>query len=134
MPSKPSSTAAPTPKTMPQSLPAMSDSLPETESNDPTIADLRNEIRGYAKARERFLMEAFPEVYQKMVRDGTLAEHLQDVGEEAALQFQTMVQQTRAKVIASDLPPLEVERILKSQAPLQANEIVLNNVVYVQPQ
>lgn len=134
MPSKPSSTAAPTPKTKPPSLPAMSDTLPETESNDPTIAELRNEIRGYAKARERFLMEAFPKVYQRMVKDGTLAEHLQEIGEEAALQFETMVGQTRAKVLASDLPSQEIERILKSQAPLQANEIVMHDIVLVPPQ
>lgn len=124
MPSKPSSTAELLPKTMPPSSQAMPQPSPEPESSALMNAAIESEITGYAKARERFLMEAFPKVYQRMEKDHTLGDHLQETGETAAVLFQNLFVEMTQKLRSQNLPHLELVAELKA-VPLKANEIVL---------
>lgn len=92
----------------------------------------QSEITAFGKARERFLMEAFPEVYKKMKADGSLEAHLKDVGEEAQTLFNSTVAQIRSKAHKDNLPFLELAKTLQ-QAPVIASELVMHDVILTPP-
>ena len=88
---------------------------------------------GYAKARERFLREAFPEVLKAMEKAGTLGDHLEETAFEAEQLFETIVGDIRAQTLKSEeMPYLKKVQALE-QAPIVASEIVMAEVILVPP-
>ena len=87
--------------------------------------------KAYSQRREQFLRDAHPQALLKLKASGRLAEHLDQIGEEAAEAYESQEGQLRNN---PDAPKETAERMAYFQAiPLIAEEIVLNDVVFVPP-
>lgn len=87
--------------------------------------------KAYSQRREQFLRDAHPQALLKLKAKGLLAEHLEQIGEEAAEAYETLEGQLRTN---PDAPKEMAERLAYfQQIPLIADEIVLNDVVFAPP-
>ena len=85
----------------------------------------------FAKMREAYLKQSFPQAYAKMREDGTLKEHLQQVGQEADEMWQDLRSQM---MTAPDLPESYPERVQELEAiPEKVREMVLTELIHVAP-
>lgn len=92
----------------------------------------QSELNAYAKFRERFLMEVFPKVYQRMQKDGTLAEHLEETAREAKDLFDQISGEMQSQV--NRTPGSWEETVAKLEAiPVTVSEIVQAEVLLMPP-
>lgn len=82
----------------------------------------------FAKARDLFLKEAYPETYAKMAASGALQKHLQQIGQEADEMFSTL----RAEMMNNpELPETFAERAKALNAvPEMVREMVNHDLIH----
>ena len=85
----------------------------------------------FAKLREAYLKQSFPQAYEKMQEAGTLKEHLAQVSQEADEMWQDLRSQM---MISPDLPESYPERVQELEAiPEKVREMVLTELIHVAP-
>jgi hypothetical protein len=87
--------------------------------------------QGFAKLREQYLQQSFPQTYQQLKETGQLAEHLEQVGSEA----EEMWSDLKAQMMTSpDLPENYLERVQELETiPEKVRELVTRELIYVPP-
>jgi hypothetical protein len=86
----------------------------------------------YAKARETFLRENAPAILASLRQSGKLADSLEQTGLEAAAMFETISSQMQAHIAGQKMPYREKVKAMEA-IPIQANEIVLHEIILVMP-
>lgn len=82
----------------------------------------------YVRLHKQFLQKHQPNLYRQMLAEGTLAEHLNSVGQAASEMDETL---TTQMVTRKDLPTDYLERVKElEQVPHVVEEIVLAEVVH----
>jgi hypothetical protein len=85
----------------------------------------------FSSLREQYLKESFPKAYQKLQASGELAEHLEQVGQEADEMWHDLEAQMST---AKDLPENYLERVQELETiPEKLREMVTRELIYVPP-
>ncbi|SRR5258708_26506442 len=85
----------------------------------------------FSKMRLEYLKELFPKVYRHMEKQGTLAQHLSQVGQEADEMWRDLEAQM---LTAPDLPENYLDRVARLESiPEIVRELVTRELIYVPP-
>jgi hypothetical protein len=86
----------------------------------------------YAKMREAFLKESFPEMYKRLKDSGELAAHLKQTGAEAEEMFETLQSQMATDPKVQALPFAEKVEAFR-RIPSTVRECVETDLIYAPP-
>ena len=86
------------------------------------------DLTGFAKARERYLAENWPDDLKEMEADGTLAFELNETAQAAQTLFKKTANELKAQVLESPMP-FEARVKALQQAHVLASELVMAEVI-----